>query len=205
MGTSRAQQALVAERRAKVLAMRIEQVPYERIATDLGIGLSTAKMDFQRAIEALKREQDEQARFAVAQQLATLDTAKQAVFEVLRRKHVTVQHGKIIGKWTGKYLTDPETGAILRDDENRPLREYEDLEDDAPVLQAVDRLLKIEERRARLKGLDAPAKLEVSHDVDEAIAAIAAELATGLAGLEPGGEAEAPGDAPAGQKRPPAP
>jgi hypothetical protein len=35
------------------------------------------------------------------------------------------------------------------------------LEDDAPVLAAVDRLLRIQERRAKLLGLDAPVRADV--------------------------------------------
>ena len=54
------------------------------------------------------------------------------------------------------------------------------LADDAPVLAAVDRLLKIQERRARLLGLDQPTKSTVTHaaaDVDAAVAELARELA----------------------------
>jgi hypothetical protein len=176
--------------------MRTEHRPYAEIATELGITAKVAEADYRRALEALKREQDERAKFAVAQQLAVLDTAQQAVFGVLRHKHVTVSHGKIIAKWTGRYLTDPETGDVLRDDDDRPLREYEDLQDDAPVLQAVDRLIKIEERRARLRGLDAPVKVEVDSGKLAAIRAIAERLAARRLGdVEPGGTGPAAGDA----------
>jgi hypothetical protein len=36
--------------------------------------------------------------------------------------------------------------------------------DDAPVLAAVDRLLKVQERRAKLLGLDVPVKRQVEVD-----------------------------------------
>jgi hypothetical protein len=67
-----------------------------------------------------------------------------SVMGVLEREHVTVSHGKIV------VTPDPDTG------EERPLI------DDAPILNAVDRLLRIQERRARLLGLDAPVKRDIS-------------------------------------------
>ena len=39
------------------------------------------------------------------------------------------------------------------------------VKDDGPALQAIDRLLKIQERRARLIGLDAPVKHEVRNEL----------------------------------------
>jgi hypothetical protein len=57
---------------------------------------------------------------------------------VLRRRHVMVQSGKIVKGDDGQPITD-----------------------DGPVLQATATLLRVMERRARLLGLDAPAKHEV--------------------------------------------
>ena len=54
-----------------------------------------------------------------------------------------------------------------------------ELLDDGPVLQAVDRLLKIADRRAKLLGLDAPKRVEVSDgtpDLDAAVRELEAEL-----------------------------
>lgn len=171
----------VAARRARVLAARTEHVPYADIAAAEGISESTARSDYQRALEALKREQDGQARFNVARQLAALDVAERAAWKVLRTDHITVQHGKIVRHEEGEDGTP-----------GKPVL------DDGPVLNAIDRILKISERRARLLGLDAPTRIEVSDTVDAEIARLAAELAAGLGDLEPGGEAETAGDAAAG-------
>ena len=187
----------VAARRARVLQLHgIEHRPYSEIAETLGIGPATARKDYERAFTDLKTQQRATAAEARQLELGKLDAAEQAVWEVLRRKHVTVSHGKIIGKWTGRYLTDPETGEVLRDDEGQPRREYEDLEDDAPVLQAVDRLTRIAQRRAALLGLDAPVKVEVDSGKLAAIRAIAERIASrGLGNLEPGGAGPAAEDA----------
>jgi hypothetical protein len=175
MGRPRnAERAAIAERRAKVLQLRIEQVPYAEIARQLDISEDVAEADYRRAVEARRNALDSARTAAVAIEEAKLDALEQAVWEVLRREHIVVQHGKVI------YL------------KRKPMV------DDDPVLRATDRLLKIAERRARLKGHDAPVKVDVRAEVDDEIAAIAAALASGLGELEPAGEAQAPGDAPAG-------
>lgn len=187
----------VAARRARVLALRIEQVPFTEVAAQLGVGLSTVKMDYLRALEQLQADQHGQAHLARARELAKLDQMEQAVWVVLRARHITVQHGKIVGRFTG-FARDPDTGETYREADGQPIPVYEEIVDDAPVLAAVDRLVRIAVRRATLTGMDAPVKVEVSDATDQAIRALAAELASGRVGvMEPGGETAAAADAPA--------
>lgn len=89
-----------------------------------------------------------------ARDLATLDELEARAWEVLRAKHVTVSHGKVV------------------DIDGVPLA------DDAPVLNAIDRVLKVQDRRAKLLGLDAPtrAKVELTDTVTAEIQRLAAEL-----------------------------
>lgn len=175
MGRPRnAERAAIAERRTKVLQLRIEQVSYAEIARQLGVSEDVAESDYRRAVEARRTALDSARTAAVAIEEAKLDALEQAVWEVLRREHIVIQHGKVV--------------RIGR----KPVI------DDDPVLRATDRLIKIAERRARLKGHDAPVKVDVRAEVDDEIAAIAAALAGGVGDLEPAGEAEAPGDAEAG-------
>jgi DNA-binding CsgD family transcriptional regulator len=171
----------VAERRAQILAWRIEQVPYSEIARRLKIPVPTAKSHYQRALQQLQADQAAVANTARALELAKLDLAEQAVWRVLRKRHVTVSNGKLI------YLD----GAPL--------------EDDAPVLNAVDRLVRIAQRRATLLGMDTPTRVEVSDATDQAIRALAAELAAGMGDMEPGGTPETTGHPAGGEKRTPAP
>jgi cell division septal protein FtsQ len=81
-----------------------------------------------------------------ALELARLDRLEIAANEVLEREHVTVSNGRIV---------------VLGESP---------LPDDAPVLAAIDRLLKIQERRARLLGLDAPTKQNISISPERAAA-----------------------------------
>lgn len=200
-----APRADVAARRARVLQLRIEQRPYAEIAVELDITAATARSDYQRALEQYAAEQKAAAGTARERELAKLDQMEHAVWEVLRRHHVTVQHGKIVGRFTG-VARDPETDAVLRDASGDAIPVFEDIEDDAPVLAAVDRLVRIAARRATLTGMDAPQRIEVSDATDQAIRALAAELASGRVGdVEPGGETAAAGHAAAGEVSAPAP
>lgn len=167
---------LIAQRRARVLAMRLEHRPYYEIAAALGITEAVAEKDYQRARDAAQAELGEARDATVAVETVKLDAVEQAVWEVLRRKHITVQHGKII-----------------RDEDGNVI------EDDAPVLQAADRLIRIAERRARLRGLDAPTKVEVDDARRAEIEAYAAELAAWVASVEQGRAGDAAGGPAAGE------
>jgi hypothetical protein len=195
----------VAARRARVLALRIEQRPYAEIAAELGISESTARTDYGRSLEQLKRDQDATAATARNLELAKLDLLEQAAWRVLRARHITVQHGKIVGKYIGPARV-PETGELVRDEDGKPIPVYEEIEDDAPILNAIDRLVRIAARRATLTGMDAPTRIEVDDARRAEIERLAAELtaAAGVADVDPGGTGTAAGDAAASQVGTPA-
>jgi len=129
-----------AERDAEAARLRSRGLSYEAIGRELGLDKGNAYHAVQRALEATVAEPAAEVRQL---ELARLDDMYMAVMKVLEAQHFTVSNGKLI--------YHPETGGPLLDD--------------APVLQAVDRLLKIQERRARLLGLDAATKTEVSGGV----------------------------------------
>lgn len=144
-----------AERDAQAAELRSKGWSFPRIAAHLGYThRADAYNAVQRVLKETVREAGEQVR---ALELERLDRLETAANEVLERAHVTVSHGKIVAGADGEPLLD-----------------------DAPVLQAIDRLLRIQERRSRLLGLDAPIKKDVSL-TDERVAAIEA-LAEELAG-----------------------
>jgi len=124
-----------AARDADAARMRIAGKTYEQIATELRYpNRGVAYRAVQRIIAADVRETADELR---ALELERLDRLYQAGMQVLEAKHYTVQ----------------KDGVIWHD--GKPL------EDDAPILAAIDRLLKIQDRRAKLLGLDAPTKVEV--------------------------------------------
>lgn len=142
------------QRDADAAKLRARGWTYQRVANELGYAnASGAFKAVQRALKASVREANDTA---VALALDELDAMANAAWEVLDRSHVTISQGRVV---THDGVPVP---------------------DDAPVLAAIDRLLKIQERRAKLRGLDAPtaSKVEVVTEsvVDAAIAQLEAEL-----------------------------
>lgn len=175
--------AQVAERRARVLQLRIKHRTYAEIGATLGISPKLAELDHRRALADLTREQSTQAATMRDVELERLGAIERAAWEVLGRDHIYVQHGKIVCFEDGTPVPD-----------------------DAPVLQSVDRILRISERRARLLGLDAPARIEVSDARRAEIERLASELASaGLGDVESGGTEPAAGHAAAGEVSTPTP
>lgn len=145
-----------AERDREACRLRSRRCSYQEISDQLGYGsASNARRAVQKAIEGAPRDA---AAELIQLELDQLDMMTAAVFQVLEANHYVVSQGRLI------YL-----------DEDAP-----PLADDSPVLAAVDRLLKIQERRAKLLGLDQPSKATVTHaaaDVDAAVVELARELA----------------------------
>jgi hypothetical protein len=151
----------LAARRAEAARLRGQGETYRAIADQLGIDVHTAFDDVKAAVAAVVREPAEQVVTLelrrLDEELMKLDALEEAVRKVLETEHFTISHGKVI------YVGDSA----------------EPLLDDGPVLQAVDRLMRIEEQRRRngesrrrLLGLDAPAKTQVSGGVQYEIVGI---------------------------------
>ncbi|MEV2259201.1 hypothetical protein AB0J13_11135 [Streptomyces anulatus] len=149
-------EAETSERRAKLIRLRRQGVPYDdRRIMDLGYATSgAARKDVIRALERNRAEEAaevgvyrQQENERLDAELERLEGLEAAARRVLANRHILVNNGRV----------------ILHPDTNEPM------EDDAPVLQAIDRLVKIDdarrrngERRAKLNGLDMPVKAEVS-------------------------------------------
>jgi hypothetical protein len=124
---------------AEAARLRGDGLSYAAIARTMGCTKSTAFERVQRAWKAVLTEPAEQAR---AVELARLEEAHDAAMAVLLREHITVSHGRVVKDDDGNIIID-----------------------DAPVLQALDRIRALSESRRKLLGLDAPAKVEHSGDV----------------------------------------
>lgn len=103
------------------------------------------------AKKAIERAKADVARPAVTRLIATeseeLDALYTEACAILRRRHITVSHGKVI-MWR-----NPDTG------------EDEPLLDDGPKMQAIQLALRVRESYRKLHGLDQPAKQEISGGV----------------------------------------
>lgn len=141
-----------AKRDGEAAQLRANGKTYDQIATELGFSdRSLARRAVERALAAAVREPADELRQL---ELIRLDALWVEAVKVMTTEHITVNNGRVI-----------EVDGI-------PLK------DDGPTLQAIDRLLKIMERRAKLIGLDSAAKVEVlSVDaLDREIARLTAEL-----------------------------
>lgn len=152
-----------AARDAEAARLRSRGLTYRQIADELGMaGPGKAHEAVKRVLTETVGEAAEDLRMV---ELERLDQMYQAALKVLETEHYAVSHGKVI------YL-----------EEGGP-----PLTDDGPVLQAIDRLLKVQERRAKLLGLDAPAKTNVT--VSDAITSEIEQLAAQLSIADEASEA----------------
>ena len=134
MAHSRAEIAAIAARRAKLVAYRRRKVPYAQFYEELGYSsVDVARRDFARALEESIAAQHASVEVYREEQLVELDYLAEEAHKILRARHYVVTQ-------SGKIVDDPETGQPLLDD--------------GPVLAAIDRLVKILDRVAKLRGLD---------------------------------------------------
>lgn len=153
---TRAQAVGIAERRAKAVDMRMAGTSYKTIAEALGYKTASAAcQDVSRALEQAVADQTRSVEAYREEELQRLDLLLVEAWTILKRAHITVSHGRIV-----------------KDDYDEPIL------DDGPTLQAIDRILKIQERRSKFLGLDAPTKVEAItiDSIDDAIAKLTAEL-----------------------------
>jgi hypothetical protein len=167
-----------AARDAAAARMRERGVPYDTIVDELKFdSAGSAANAVRRALRATRTEDTEDAK---ALALRRLDFMYSAALAVLEARHYTVSDGCLV-YLGGKVLRD-EDGNIVKDARGRAMYDdhVEPLLDDGPVLQALDRLVRIEARRAAIEGYDAPAKsrIEVTRTdgIDAAVRDLVAQL-----------------------------
>lgn len=129
-----------AERDAAACRLVVEGHTYEEIAKRLGYAdRGKAHQGVQRAMLATMAEPAEDVRKI---HLARLQEMYRTAREIMLKNHIAVQNGKVV------YL-DGSNG------ERSPVA------DDMPKLAAIDRMLRVLEREAKLLGLDAAKQIEI--------------------------------------------
>lgn len=134
----------LAERRDKLVTMRSQGHSWDHIAATLGYSdKGAACKDLARALD----QRNEQLALTLdqyrRQQLDNLIELRDTAAEVMRRRHLLVQSGKVVRN------DDPRAGEL-----------GDPLYDDGPTLAAIDRIAKIDAQIAALLGLNAPTKVE---------------------------------------------
>lgn len=147
MATPAAKLVATAIRRAQAVKMRREGRPWQEIVDALGYAsCGAAHLDVTRALDVARKELALETEQYRELELQRLDDMERSIRTVLDAMHVTVSHGRIVRDADGSELVDHD-----------------------PAMRAVDRLLKIAERRSKLLGLDQPVKHELSGAVTYAI------------------------------------
>lgn len=132
----------------------------EDIAKHLGLDQPNPENGPQRVAAAIKRALGEMSRFVGDEmrlmESNSLDELEWEAWKTLQSRHVVISQGKVV--------RDETTG--------------EAIDDDRFILEVLDRILKIKERRAKLMGLDAPQRREVitMDSIDQEIAKLESEL-----------------------------
>jgi hypothetical protein len=111
----------------------------------------------ERALAAIIREPAEELRTL---ELERLDEMARICWGIVHTRHYVISV-------SGKIPAHPVTGELI---------------DSRPVLRAIDRLIRIGERRARLLGLDAPIRAEVRGGMDGSVALSVSKIAACLTG-----------------------
>lgn len=142
------------QRDAEAAGLKSKGYTYRQIAGMMNIDTSTAHLMVKRALHDVIAEPAEELRAIEVDRLdailVRLDEMRETVLAVLGRKHYAISNGRLM-YMPGKDGADDDP-----------------LEDDDVTLRAVaqltaieDRRIKVQERRAKLLGLDIPVKQEV--------------------------------------------
>jgi hypothetical protein len=159
MATRAERQAAAGRRRAQVVQLRLAGASFEEIGGQLGVSDTRAHQLWADALQRTVKEPADQQRMLELQRLDQLQAAATAV---LQATHHVIQGAKVVA-----------------DDQGRPYVDH------GPILAAVNTLVRVMERRARLLGLDAPARVDARLDgtltsvsaVDQELQRLEAELA----------------------------
>jgi len=130
------------ERDAEAMRLRSRGWSLAAISDELGYGdTSNVRRALAKHTERVTGEAAAELRQA---QLEELDRLTSAATAVLEAKHVTISNGRVVT------LPGPDGAGSVP------------VEDDAPVLRAAETLLRIQERRSKLLGLDAPTRQDIN-------------------------------------------
>jgi hypothetical protein len=155
------------ERDNRALKLRRQGAPYSAIAAEIGWKSASAAHD--AVCRALNREPSEDREQLRKLEVARLDGLERVAWKVLERFHYVV------------ITSGPHAGDIVY---SPPEDGSEPLIDSAPVLGAIDRLLRISRERRALLGLDAPRKAQVTVITEDAVDAAIRQLEQELANAD---------------------
>lgn len=151
-----------AERDARIMAMLAEGKSQATVAAHFGLSRPRIAQIKKRVLDDIRFESVEDYR---AQMAERLEHDREQLALIRDKEHLTVSHGHVvrIGRPVIRWEPDPDDPdadlipvAVIEEGHGDPVL------DDGPRLQAIAQSLKVEDRWAKLFGLDAPSKVELS-------------------------------------------
>lgn len=132
------------ERDQRMASLKLNGLTYDSIAEEFGISLTAAYEGVGRAMRAVPFEDSDNLRKI---ELAHLEKAQSKALAILESRHLLLSlKGEVVQDDDGNYVTD-----------------------DTVALKAIDSLVKVQTRRARLLGLDKPIEVHNSGTVNVSI------------------------------------
>lgn len=135
-----------AERRAEMMALRVQGLTLAQIGERMGVGTPTVSRVISNALAAHTREPAEEL---LTLELGRCDALLHEAMQTVTAFHPLVSGGRVVSAPvldnTGQPVRHPETGEVLTCV----------VEDKAPKLAAIATAVRVLERRAKLLGLDA--------------------------------------------------
>jgi len=142
--TEVARQVPAAERAARAVELKAQGFTYEEIAVQLGYASKAgAYVAVVRALKLANEKSAELGKHYRDLELAKLDALESELWGVIRARHLVAQNGEIV-----------------RDPDGNPLT------DSRPKVDAVEAMVKVSARRARLLGLDQSTDTQVGVQVN---------------------------------------
>lgn len=143
--------------------------------------------DITKALRERAAARNALADVYVQQKLEELDVLKEAAWKVLRARHYVVNQGVIVyvgvsaedGKKRGWHSVEHLRQDLIKNPDGSF---KEPLEDDKPVLEAIDRIIKLQDQELKITGGYAPVKkqlevsggVEVDLEIDQLVAVLGA-------------------------------
>lgn len=158
-----------AERRAKIMQLRIEGLTLQQIADQIGIDIAVVHGIISRALTSITKEPTEEL---LALELSRCDMLLTEAMQTVKAFHPLIHAGRVVSapmlSEHGEPVRNPQTGDVLT----------RVLEDKAPKLAAIAAAVRVLERRAKLLGLDAPVRTSQQIDINPLVAQDLSHLTT---------------------------
>lgn len=134
----------------RILELRKESKTFAEISLELGLPIQRVHSLYKKAVGELLQES---AETATKLEIEKLDRLECVAYNLLGRTFPVVQSGRQV------FLNKlDDNGNLVLNEDGSPVAIA--AEDVAPKLAAMDRILKVMERRSKLLGLDRPARTE---------------------------------------------